>query len=404
MTIQPPDAPFVIKDPEAVPDGYKIVISVEAIRDRTSERWWAKQDTVWEFAQRQFKKEFPRTDAIQKLNDVEYLIVQSADDGRPAQFKAITLLKAILTYFLGTSTLSQLNVSVVRSSKDGVFETDMLSLQDLAAMEHFTPGVPMPENAEVRTHPPNQSKLSVKGDRLYEVLVPIEPIWNVYKQAVASYYLRPLTFEVSTSGPKAVDLDDIGLQDALAIDLAMLKDAAGLIRDGEAAGTTFALHIPVHFRCLRSLSCRSEFARLLPLFADIRKYLVFCIVGVPDGAPKGLLAEAISALRPHGSGVIMRAGSLNMEVQRWQGLGLSGVSYDFIDELQGSAEVIDRIKQFGAASVGTATALIGHAISNRPLLLAAWAAGFTHISGAPISEKIPETRAAIRFPATKIYA
>ncbi len=396
--------PVVINDTYALPGGYMIIISVEAIRERTAERWWAKQDAVWDFAQRQFEKSFPRSDAIRKLNDVEYLIVQASDEGAAAQFKAIDFLKSILTFFLGVSTLSQLNLSVVKSIKDGVIDADPLSQDQIQAVTCAGLGVSSPAAEASRTHPPNQFLVKLKLDRAYEILVSIDPIWNVYKQAVASYHLRPLVFEDTNGGRRPIDVDEISLNDLLGVDLAILKSAAAAIREGQAEGHAFALHVPIHFRCLRSLSCRSEMARLLPLFADIRRYLAFNILGVPDGAPKGALAEAISALRPHGLGVLMQPSSMGDEVRRWRGLGLSGVAYDFIDEVQTGAEVLNRTKEFGMVCNGVATALIGHAISTRPMLLAAWSAGFTHISGAPISDKFPEVRAAVRFLPADIYS
>lgn len=396
--------PVVINDTSALPGGYMIIISVEAIRERTAERWWAKQDAVWDFAQRQFEKSFPRSDAIRKLNDVEYLIVQASDEGAAAQFKAIDFLKSILTFFLGVSTLSQLNLGVVKSIKDGVIDADPLSQDQIQAVTCAGLGVSSPAAEASRTHPPNQFLGKLKLDRAYEILVSIDPIWNVYKQAVASYHLRPLVFEDTNGGRRPIDVDEISLNDLLGVDLAILKSAAAAIREGQAEGHAFALHVPIHFRCLRSLSCRSEMARLLPLFADIRKFLAFSILGVPDGAPKGALAEAISALRPHGLGVLMQPSSMNGEVRRWHGLGLSGVAYDFIDEVQTGAEVVNRTKEFGMICNGVATALIGHAISTRPMLLAAWGAGFTHISGAPISDKFPDVRAAVRFLPADIYS
>jgi hypothetical protein len=397
-------SPVVINDTFALPGGYMIIISVEGIRERTEERWWAKQDLVWDFAQRQFEKSFPRTDAIRKLNDIEYLIVQASEEGAAAQFKAIDFLKSILTFFLGVSTLSQLNLSIVRSIKDDVIHADPLSQDQIEAITCAALGVSYQAAQASRTHPPNQFQFKLKLDRAYEILVSIDPIWNVYKQAVASYHLRPLVFEDSNAGPCPIDFDEISLNDVLGVDIAILKSAAAAIREGQAEGHSFALHVPIHFRCLRSLSCRSEMARILPLVSDIRRFLAFNILGGPDGAPTGALAEAISALRPHGLGVVMQPSSMNDEVRRWRGLGLSGVAYDFIDEVQTGADVVNRTKEFGAICHGVTTALIGHAISTRSMLLAAWGAGFTHISGAPISDKFPEVRAAVRFSPADIYS
>jgi hypothetical protein len=402
-----PNAPVVIKDPASIhPGGYLVVISVEAIRERTERNWWTKQDAVWEFTQRRFEKTFPRTDAIHKLSDVDYLIAMVSDEGAAAQFKAIDLLKATLVFFLGASTLSQIKLSIVRSIKDGVVEADTLTQQQIQSImdeSHRAAGSIRPAFAD-RTHPPSKLTFTLKESRTYDIVVSVEPIWNVYKQAVASYHTRVLIYEAAGSAPPAEDLDEISLRDAWPIDVAVMRAAAAMIREGQSEKAIFALHVPISFRCLRSPSCRVELAQLLPVFEDIRKFVAFCVVGIPDGAPVSVLTEVISVLRPHGLGVVMQPSAMNKEVQRWRRLGLSALAYDFIDKVQEGADIIKRTQDFGLACAGVAPALIGLGVETRPLLMAAWGAGFTHISGAPIAEKMPKERMAIRFPAEHIYS
>jgi hypothetical protein len=404
MTQTAPDTAAVIRDPASIPGGYLVVISVEAIRDRTERNWSTKRDAVWEFTQRRFEKTFPRTDAIHKLSDVDYLIAQVSDEGVAAQFKAIDLLKSILVFFLGASTISQIKLSIVRSIKDGVIDAEVLSEQKIQAV--IDGAASLAESApliEEQRHPPHRLSFTLKATKTYEILVSVEPIWNVYKQAVASYHTRTLIYNAVDSAPPGSDLDDISLRDAWAIDVAVMRAAITMIRQGQDQGAIFALHVPISFRCLRSPSCRVELAQMLPLFDDIRKFLAFCIVGVPDGAPTGILAEVISVLRRHGLGVVMQPTSMNNEVQHWRNLGLSALAYDFIDETQEGPDIIKRTQDFGALCSAVSKPLIGLGIATRPLLMAAWSAGFTHISGTPISEKMPEERTAIRFPAEHIY-
>jgi hypothetical protein len=399
-----PDTAAVIRDPASIPGGYLVVISVEAIRDRTERSWSTKRDAVWEFTQRRFEKTFPRSDAIHKLSDVDYLIAQVSDEGVAAQFKAIDLLKSILVFFLGASTISQIKLSIVRSIKDGVIDAEVLSERQIQAVIDGGPG--LSEAAplvEEQRHPPHRLSFTLNATKTYDIMVSVEPIWNVYKQAVASYHTRTLIYKVIDSSSPESDMDDISLRDAWAIDVAVMRAAITMIRQGQAQGAIFALHVPINFRCLRSPSCRVELARMLPIFEDIRKFLAFCIVGVPDGAPTGILAEVISVLRRHGLGVVMQPASMNNEVQRWRNLGLSAIAYDFIDEAQEGPDIIKRTQDFGAICSAVAKPLIGLGIATRPLLMATWSAGFTHISGTPISEKMPDERTAIRFPAEHIY-
>jgi len=394
----------LIDDPLAIVGGYMVIISVSPIQEKTAERWWTKRDLVWDFAQRQFHKSFPASDALRKISDVEYLIVQATEQGAAAQFKAIDFLRTILTFFLGVATISELNLSVVKSIKDGVIETEPLSEAQIQAVTCSGLGVSVPAQEGPRVHPPNEFVIKLTLDRSYEIITSIDPIWSVYKHAVVSYHLRPLVFEVVGGGVQAADMDEISLRDVLGIDCAIVKNAAAVIRASQLAGYSFALHIPIHFRCMRSLSCRSEMARILPLYSDIRRFLAFNIVGVPDGAPTGALADAVSALRPHALGVMMQPAAMNEEVRRWRGLGLAGIAFDFFDEAQRGAEAISRVKRFGDNCSGVATALIGYAISTKPMLMAAWSAGFTHISGSPITDKFPDVRAAVRFRPTDIFS
>jgi hypothetical protein len=397
--------PTILDDPAAIAGGNLIIITVEAIKERAPSRWHLKQDTVWEFTERQFQKDFPKTDVIRRLNDTDYLVAQANASGHAAQHRATNLLRTVVTFFLGSSSPAQLKVLTVKSMADGAYETEALTIEQIEALSG-----PAPEPAPVevsprleQAHPPTQFKVSVEADRHLEVLVLIEPIWNISKQAIASYYIRPNIFEVRNGQYESISETALSIRDMLEVDLIILRNSARVIVEALAAGYTFALHIPISFRSLRSTSCRATLSRYLPTIAILRKYIIFCIVGVPDGAPRGLLAEAASAFKQYANGVVMLASTMNEEPKRWLGLGLSAVAVDLIGEDQSGPEFMARLQNFGAACDGVAAGVIAHAVSKRPTLLAACAAGFTHVSGSVISDKVPETRSAVRFPTVALY-
>ena len=58
--------------------------------------------------------------------------------------------------------------------------------------------------SQAKAHPPSQLVIAIDADHQLEILVLVEPIWNLSKQAVASYYLRPLVFEVLGGATAAI--------------------------------------------------------------------------------------------------------------------------------------------------------------------------------------------------------
>jgi hypothetical protein len=390
----------VIDDPGGLAGGSMIIVSVNAIKERSPKRWPMKQESVWEFAERQFQRDFRTTDTVRRLNDTQYLITQGDETGTAAQYRAVNFLKSIYHFFLGSDLPTQLDVQLVESICDGVASTRALTPEEI---RHLGPPEPSPKTPTPPEHPPSQRIVQIHADHRLELLMLTDPIWMINKEVVASYFLRTGVFDRRPHGQAARQCSDLSLRDMLAIDTEVLRNAIKIITEAQAAGATFSLHVPLTFRCLRSMSCRAALARLMPAVAEMRKFIVFYIVGVPNGAPRGVLAEAISVLKRDANGVLILADALSNEPVRWRGLGLSGVSVDLIEEPQNGPEILARLQDFASACEGVGSGLVAHAVASRPVLLAARAAGFTHVSGSIVSDKLPELGSAMRFPVANIY-
>ena len=167
----------------------------------------------------------------------------------------------------------------------------------------------------------------------------------------------------------------------------------------------FGLHIPIQIRTLNSIPGRQAvLARLRSSVVPTSEALVVCLQGLDAGVPRMVLETAVSALRPACLGVVARAPSLCTDVSAWRGARLSAVSFDFNDAPPGDdAELSQALSRFAANAAGVGSTLIGHSLTSRARVIAAWAAGFTHLSGDVLEQRAALPFTPVRFEAASLY-
>jgi hypothetical protein len=65
--------------------GAVYVISVEAIRDRSGDRWPKKRDDVWGYLGRKLNEYLSYQDVHQRMNETDVLVAMTTEDGVAAQ-------------------------------------------------------------------------------------------------------------------------------------------------------------------------------------------------------------------------------------------------------------------------------------------------------------------------------
>jgi len=408
----------------ALKEGAAHVLAFDAIRDKTR-RWALRQDSVREFIERTFHRTFPASDTLVPLDDVNYLVIQPLETGYAAQGRALRFMAEVLQFFLGSSARADLRLSrVTRIGPDGV-ETEPVDIKDADLREaekdkaDDNPSDPQGEGglgqSEADSLIDGQGLLTpieasakgaspaVHGDRTYDAMFVIEPIWSIRQEAVVSYHLRPLIFEYSSEGLVPADLRKATLRDLLRLDLIVLAEAEKVL-GAQEAGSRIALHVPVHQAVLAMTSARHKLLGALDRMNALSSSLIIVLTGLEIGTPHSRLVEATSLLLNRCRAVVALAPSFDCPIDRWRDARLSGIAIELCNPLDpDGSPSLSQIAGFAARLDRAAPALIAYSAPKTALTLAAWSAGFTHVGGDVIFKGRNEGLKPARVKAIDIY-
>jgi hypothetical protein len=407
-------------DDGSLQDGSAHVLAFDAIRDR-SRRWLVRQEAVRDFIERTFLRSFPASATLLPLDDVNFLVIQPSESGYGAQGRALRLMAEVLRFFLGVSARADLKLSrVTRIGPDGV-ETAPVEIGDadetsLEAMEPEARALSGSTQTIAASPIDGQGLLTgvishgrkgpaplVRGDRTYDAMSVIEPIWSVRQEAVVSYLLRPLVFEKSDDGLAPADLASASLRDLLSLDLIVLSEAERVLKEQEPGGR-IALHVPIHQAVLAMSNARQTLLSALNRVHALASSVIVVLAGLEMGTPHSRLLEATSLLANRCRAVVALAPGFDCPIDRWRDAHLSGVGVDFSNRLGGEAPpTLKQITAFAARFDGVAPALIAYSAPTTAMTLAAWSAGFTHVGGDVVFKTQKEILRPARVKAVDIY-
>ena len=383
----------------ALTNGCAQVISVAAIRDSSGARWARRREQVAEFVERAFLRASSGGGLVVALNEIEYLVVHAESTRWAALNNSAGILRETLSFFLGEVERPAVRVMEVTGFADGELAVQEVSPACLAP----TADPPRPRSATVPppwspmggTAGPKRARL-VSGALEIEASHQLQPAWNVRSKAVTSFLVETAT----SPQPTAV------LPPAMAAEVACssLAFAAEQVRACCVAGAPVALHVPV---ALGALSIQAGRHRLLSqlkeLPDEVRRLIVLELTEVPDGVPQGRLSEAVGMLSPHARAILARAPSEQASLLQWRRCGLNGITLDCGHIEPSDRQALTRLSHFARNAVALAPACVGYSLSTMSLLVSAWGAGFTHVSGDAVSKEVSEL-AAVRLAPRELYA
>jgi hypothetical protein len=395
----------------AIAAGGANVISVEAIRDRSSDRWPRKREQVIVFVERAFSRLSQAGDFIITLNDYEFLAVQPSVSRTTALGISANILKETLAFFLGAAAREDLRLFQVMSFTNGELSVKPLDAghildggdpgpwtgpagaeESVASRDSLAPVSEDLDWVETRrmrlTSPPNLD---------LDLAITPEPTWNVGARVVASFLLHPSMWLTEGSLPeRAVTCGE--LTPALAGEVAIggLTFAADLIK----GGVQVALHAPLPWNAMTYSTTRYRLLHALrDIPPEVRRFLILEITDLSAGLPQSRLTEVVSMLAPYCRAVLARAPSENHDVRAWRGCGLSGVTLDCRSFDASDRKGLQRLAIFAQRAAEASVACVGYGLPATNLMLAAWAAGFTHLGGPALSEEVTEPKAVVRLQA-----
>jgi len=403
----------------AIARGAVNVLSVAAIRDHSPERWPRKQEQVHAFLERAFLRASSPDAFIAPLNEVEFVAVQPSRSSSAALGFSANVLRETLQFFLGAAVRADMRLFQVTDFVRGslcVEPVDAACWEDEQVAPDLGLGAASGQDAE-RCQAAAVAALSTavlhRGARCWRIGTPGEsrstvatgftPVWNMRSRAITSFLIEAQVLEMDADGA-AIVRPTATLPSLQAGEVALRALMAAEERIGaDPARPRVGLHVPLP---LGALACSGPRYRVLHVLRDlpeaVRRYLLLELMDLPVGFPQGRMAELVAMLAPHVRGVIARAPSLETDVARWRGSGLSGVSLDGASIDPAGRDIPARLSRFARTVGDIGPACMARGFDANCLLVAAWAAGFSHLSGPAVSRRAQEI-VAMRFVPADLY-
>jgi hypothetical protein len=403
-------AELLAKVGPSIAAGVVNVISVEGIRERSDARWPRKREQVVAFVERAFSRLCQAGDLICPLNDTEFLTIQPNSSRTAALGLSANVLKETLEFFLGEAAPQDIRLFQVTSFVNGELAVQAVAPGRLTDAGHDDPWTgrreapAAPPMAELtRLAHPHRVTLSIAPWGPVEVTLSVEPVWNAAERAVVSYAVQPtVRFPVSADEQPGLPLDEMSPTLAAEIALVVIKRGAELL---QSLSARIALHLPLPLRALTYSTARYRVLRALQdLPAELRKLVVLDVVELSPGLPPGRLTEVVSTIAPYGRAVLGRAEAETARVTAWRGCGLNGVSVDCSHLCSDDRQALAKLSRFVRDAQTVARPCVAYGLTSRALVMTAWAAGCTHLSGPAVSMHVLPHPGPVRFQPLDLFA
>lgn len=359
--------------------GAVFVISVEAIRERSGERWPKKRDDVWGYLGRKLNEYLSYQDIHHRIGETDVLVAMTTEDGVAAQAVGMKVLEDVLEFFLGSVTPMDIRIRAV-SKIDG----DELTVADLdpavIATARETQAT-APFRRQVSTERERErnpvSFVADNGQRL-RVDFALEHVVSLSHKVTAVLRVEPMV-SFSATGEIIPTRRFARLSDAdvLAIDRATL--AFGALFMPMDARSQPPVILPASFRTMGGRKGRQELVRIEGVTPErVRQGMMLEFIDIDRGTPAGRMVEVVSLVGSLTRGVLARLQATRDALEPVQGARFNGLTIDFADVTLPRPKLEAFMRLMAHQMRGKAPALIAQGLSDFSHMDMADDAGFTH--------------------------
>lgn len=234
------------------------------------------------------------------------------------------------------------------------------------------------------------------------------PVWDVAQQAVFTYHCVPCRHhdDGSTMHGKAVLDGHPNYEAALArLDLEGLLHALQSLHAGLRHGLRFFVSVPMHYDTLAGRRPRDAFLQsMLAVPEEMRRYVLFELIGLPAGIPDSRFMEMLTLLSPFSRAVFVRSGLSRRGLERYAATGVHAVGADLNEHRRDEAALGSEIERFVEAAERLRLPTYLHGVETSSLAVQAAAAGVRYIEGARVGDDQPAPAPARRFAWLDFYS
>jgi len=352
----------IAASPALIERGCVQMIGLEQIQTEIGARWEKRKQTVWAHLEALLSQKLGPTDFYIQIDDTSFLISMPTAQEEEAQIFCLRVAHDLHESLLGRCETAKLRIARVSSAHDGEIRTVAVAgeaLHTLAARAGLR--VPALHNGILPSE--KRELLHMSAPRFHHEFL---PVWDAQKEALTTYR------SVSRPEQPAAGAFDSRVKVELALAISRIGDIASRLTAHLAAGERFMMWLPLPYDVLTSAIGRMEIAGICRgLSSDLRPYLIFEIVDLPEGVPQSRLSELAGSLRPFCRIVAAQLPVRTANYSAFLGAGLQGIGIS--------------VAGCTAAEIGNDIMRLSHAVKKQQVM--------TFVLGVPRVEILQAARA-----------
>jgi len=368
---------------DLVERGCVTVISVEAIQERTGERWPRRRDDVWAYVGRKLDEHLSHQDIRQRLNETDFLIGMTQEEGVAAQAVSLKILEEVLVYFLGSAEPADFRVrSVNRIDGMNVSAAELDPARIAVARQKVSEtGAPSPYKREIdpeEERKRNPVSFVTAGGETMSVHFALEHVVSLRHNVTAALRVQPTVSHVASGQVVAARYfgkltdEEVAFIDRSALDFASLF----MPKDSRSQPP---LIVPSSFRSLGGRKGRRELVGRGDITAEqIRRGLFIELIDVDRGTPPGRLAEVSALVSAISRGVFVRLQPVKRAAAPVRDVRLRGLTLDASDLVGFDSQLARLLVAVSMEAKGLTPALVVQGLPSADYFGMAQVAGFTH--------------------------
>lgn len=364
---------------DRVERGAVFVLSLEAIKERSGERWPKKSDDVWGYLIRKLNEHLSYQDLHHRISDTEVLVAMTTEDGVAAQAVGMKVQEEVLEFFLGAANRGDIRIRAVNRISGGELTCTELDPDAIAVARELEATQAYRRQVSAKAqHERNPVDFVASNGQHLRIDFALEHIVSLRHGVTAVLRVEP-TVTFSATGEvipprKFYKLSD---EDLIVIDRATVAfGALFLPRDARVQPPVI---LPVSFRTMGGRKGRSLLAAAHGLTPErIRQGAMIEFVDLDRGTPSGRLVEVTGLVGGVVRGVLARLHASREALQPVQGARFNGLTLDVSDIQLPEARLDEVLRLMARQMRGKAPALIAQGMGDFSHFDLADAAGFTH--------------------------
>ena len=407
-------------------DGAVHFLGLAQVRAHFGERWSAVAAKAHEIARQAIERRLSEKDLYTLYNDEGYIVVFSSLTKETAQMKCGLIAQEISRRLFGANDSQRIDIATVGVDEAGNVSSEAVTVAQLseravARKRAAATEVEVPSNRPPVEVPPIPRSVMVGGTadgipseadrgRLFSperIQFVYRPMWQVRRKVISAYICIPAGVGADGAirlGGAAMPLTHASPENAALDGQTMGKviEDLGRLAEGERK---LILVAPVHYFTVNDPNSGPQFARLCgTLSEDLRKLLVFELLGVPSGAPSTALMGALSRLKPFSRAVLVRQRLDSKDFSRFRSTGIFGIGADIGNVPLSEEQVFEHMDRFNRVAKAHGLTTYVHGLRSRSLVSTAAGAGFSFIDGDPVMSVIDMPESVSPFQVENLYA